>query len=187
MTHPSKTKGDRGEREVADLLRAVFPEARRRVNGEESQDDLPGRDVQGVPGYCVQVRVYAKDARISQKLAESVRAALGNEIPILLTRKSSKIAKGEPWIVSMHAEGFLMLQQRLRDAMDRAARLGAFVGICVCGERQDEHGSLSEPDGTACRNEGCGCLEYRVYAPTPPASPAPVDWQDPEDLCDVED
>lgn len=169
MTHPSKAKGDRGEREVADLLRAVFPDARRRVNGEESQDDLPGRDVQGVPGYCVQVRVYAKDARVTQKLGEAVSSALVGEIPVVFTKKISKIATGEPWLVSMRARDFVRLLQKVNGLRQDVATLDRFADVlepCVCSEPKDEHGGDPRfPGSTACRNQGCGCLAYEPYRP----------------------
>lgn len=133
MSSPSKRKGDRGEREVAELLKRVFPDARRRVNGEERQDDLPGRDIQGVFPLCVQVNLSA-EPRIAPKLKEALHAAEQDETPVAFTRKASKdtIKAPEPWIASMLAEDFIDLVRRTRGTTTRSAAAAGLVDREAC-------------------------------------------------------
>jgi hypothetical protein len=104
----SNRKGDRGAQEVVDLLKKIFPNARKRVVGEERQDKTQGRDLEGTPGYCVQVQLAASP-RPGEKLGEAVRASLRHETPVAFTRKSSNAAKAQPWLVTLRAEDFLAM------------------------------------------------------------------------------
>lgn len=98
----SRRKGARGEREVAEILRPVFPSARRRSSGEEAQEDQ-GRDIKGTPGLCVQVAIGARPP-IYEKLAEAERAARSPAIPVAFTRRDQ-----ERWLVHLRADDFVSL------------------------------------------------------------------------------
>ncbi len=104
----SSRKGSRGADEVVRLLLDVFPEARKRVNGEERQDENPGRDLVGTPGYCVQSQL-AEITRPVSKAKEAIAAADDGEIPVAFTRASSRELVGESWFVTLRAEDFLLL------------------------------------------------------------------------------
>lgn len=90
----SRRKGAVGEREVASLLRRVFPDARRRSSGEESQTEQ-GRDLSGMPGFCAQV-CRARRPPIERKLREAAAARKAGEMAVAFTRSD-----GGHWIASM--------------------------------------------------------------------------------------
>lgn len=109
----SQRKGERGAKEAAALLRTVFPEVRHRVAGEERQDEVQGRDLEGAPGVCVQVNI-SRYPRPMEKLREAVAASKGEEIPVALTRLCSTEDKGEPWLATLHASDFVELLRKAR-------------------------------------------------------------------------
>lgn len=94
----SRRKGAEGEREAAALLRPAFPDARRRACGGEARGDALGRDLEGTPGWCVQVCLAARPP-IARKFAEAARAVGVNEVPLALTR-----ATGGEWLATLSAE-----------------------------------------------------------------------------------
>jgi hypothetical protein len=101
----SRDKGARGEREVADLLRAVFPAVRRRCAGEESQS-CQGRDLDGTPGLVVQCQL--SDApTIERKLREAIGASGGDEVPVAFTRRT----RGE-WLATLRGADLVKLLRR---------------------------------------------------------------------------
>lgn len=103
----SKRKGNSGEREVAELLRAVFPDARRRVVAEEAQRHELGRDIDGVPGWAIQVQL-AKAPTIERKFAEAVAVAHEGETPVAFVRRCSRTRSG-PWLAVLKAEDLIAL------------------------------------------------------------------------------
>ena len=104
MSAWSRLKGAEGEREVVALLRDIFPSVRRRCSGEESQE-RQGRDLDGVPGLCIQVQ-RAKAPTIERKLREAEAAAEGSEYPVAFTRRCARGVR-DPWLVTMLAEDFI--------------------------------------------------------------------------------
>lgn len=106
MGKRSREKGARGEREVVELLRPVFPLARRRCAGEESQGRR-GRDLDGTPGWCPQVQLAASPT-IERKFREAASAAEQGERPVAFTRRS-RIGEGEEWLATVRARDFLEL------------------------------------------------------------------------------
>lgn len=117
MSKLSRDKGARGEREVADLLRPIYPEVRRRVAGEESQLVDQGRDIAGTPGLCVQVNL-SKAPRIEKKVKEAIAAADSEiEYAVAFTRRCA-LGQSEPWLVTMTAADFVHL-------------LGASMGVAT--------------------------------------------------------
>lgn len=103
----SRDKGANAERAVASMLQPIWPGARRRCSGEESQDAVRGRDIDGVPGWAIQVTCSAAP-RIEKKLLEAVGVALPGERPIAITRRSSRSKSGQ-FLVTMRLEDMLDL------------------------------------------------------------------------------
>ena len=87
MSRAQREKGKRGEQEVAQLLRAVYPEVRTKRAGGESAAQDRGRDLLGAPGLCVQVKNQGRIDAIGA-LEEAKAAALENEIPIAFVRRT---------------------------------------------------------------------------------------------------
>lgn len=110
----SKQKGNRGEREAANILRSVFPNARRRVVAEEAQGNILGYDIDGCEPLRVQVEL-SKRPQPEKKLREAVASLREGEtlIPVAFTRRCSKGDTGNEWLVTLKAEDFISL---LREA-----------------------------------------------------------------------
>lgn len=107
MGAKSRRKGAVAEREVVGLIRGLFPNARRRVSGEESQGGQ-GRDIDGTPGFCIQVNHSARPP-IERKLNEAAKACRG-EWPLAFTKRT-----GGKWLVTMHEETFHSLIRMTRE------------------------------------------------------------------------
>lgn len=103
MSASQRRKGAVAERDLARRLAAVFPDARRRCAGEESQDEHRGRDVDGTGPFCVQA-CHAHRPPIYQKLAEAERAATVNEIPVAFTKRT-----GGVWLATLRLDDWLEL------------------------------------------------------------------------------
>ena len=103
MGKRSRTKGAAGEREVAAILRPVFPDARRRCSGEESQGVAQGRDLNGTPGFALQ-SCHAHAPPIYRKLSEAEGAAKADELPVAVTKRT-----GGRWIATMRLDDWLIL------------------------------------------------------------------------------
>lgn len=114
MARKSRNKGARGEREVAELLRPLYPNVRRRCTGEESQAGA-GRDLDGTPGLCVQCNLSAAPNPL-KKLREARKAAQPAEIAVAVVRKTgSGGGPAEPWVVCMTFDDFkVMLGWQMR-------------------------------------------------------------------------
>src|SRR5580693_6156504 len=106
MGRRSREKGARGEREVVVLLRPVFPSVRRRCAGEESQCRR-GRDLDGTPGFSVQVQLSGAPT-IERKLREAVSGAEPGERPVAFTRRS-RIGGGDEWLATLLAQDLVAL------------------------------------------------------------------------------
>ena len=113
MGRKSREKGAAGEREVAALLRPIFPDVRRRCSGEESQGDR-GRDLDGVPGWAVQVQCAARPTP-EKKLGEALAVAAPGERAVAITRTCSRSRSGQ-WLATLRLADFL-------DVFRLAARL----------------------------------------------------------------
>lgn len=94
MGKMQREKGARGEREIAQLLRPVFPGVHRRSTGEESQTDQ-GRDLADTPGLCAQV-CRASRPPIERKVREALSASKSGELSVAFTRSD----RGE-WLATM--------------------------------------------------------------------------------------
>lgn len=87
MTNPNKNKGDRTEREIAELLTALTGHAVRRKLGAGRQDDTG--DLDGLPDITVQVAAW-KDtlAAVRQKPleVEQQRINAGTSLAVTLVK-----------------------------------------------------------------------------------------------------
>lgn len=107
MGKMSRNKGAKGEREVAEMLRLVFPNAKRRVSGEESQEDQ-GRDLKNTGDWVVQCN-KAKRPNPIKKFNEAAGACNNHmQRPVAFTKVSSKDSSG-PWLVTLRASDFIDL------------------------------------------------------------------------------
>lgn len=126
----STMKGKVGERQAADVLRPAFPNVRRRTYDEAQAGQggatsaSLGRDLEGTPGFCVQVQL-AKTPTIEKKWSEALAARAHGEIPLALTRRSAKRKKGGgvatgPWLATLPAADLAQLIAE-RNRMSRTA------------------------------------------------------------------
>jgi hypothetical protein len=111
----SRRKGAVAERDLASLVRDVFPRARRRCSGEESQLVDLGRDLDGTPGFAIQC-CHSDRPPIYQKLSEAVAAAKRPDLPVAITKRT----RG-PWVATMRLDDWLTLV--------RIARAGALPTV----------------------------------------------------------
>lgn len=95
----SYAKGARGEREVRDRLKPLYPDARRRAPGAEALEGV-GRDLDGTPGLCVQVQL-ADQPRPLEKLQKAIEGKRDMEIPVAYVRRT----RGD-WSVVLRADDF---------------------------------------------------------------------------------
>lgn len=110
----SRRKGQRGEREACDVLRAIFPEVRRRAM--QARGGSEGADLENTPGWHVEVGVGNVNPRAKWEQAKhdaqddgSLTVTYPLPTPIALTRKD----RGE-WLVTMRASDWVNL---VRDAL----------------------------------------------------------------------
>ena len=89
MSRMQRDKGANAERAAAIILRTIYPDATRRVSGEEGQGENLGRDLKGTPGLCVQVKEMAAPRPLAA-LEEALRARVIGEIPVAIVRQSSR-------------------------------------------------------------------------------------------------
>lgn len=118
----SREKGAEAERAVALILRLLYPDAQRRVSGEEGQGENLGRDIKGTPGLCVQVKEMAAP-RPLVALEEAI-AARGNDMAVAFVRQSSK-SHSTPFRVVMRVDDLLLLIAQARGA--RHSEMSALV------------------------------------------------------------
>lgn len=94
----SRNKGARGERELAELLRGYGYEARR---GQQFSGANGDADVVGLPGYHIECKRVER-LNIDEAMAQSIRDARKNEIPIVCHRKDRK-----GWLITIRFEDFM--------------------------------------------------------------------------------
>ncbi len=100
----SRTKGKRGELEVAHLLKEYGYEARR---GQQFAGINGDADVVGLPGVHIEVKRVEK-LNIDEALEQAIRDKREHEIPIVMHRKNR--AK---WKVTMLFDDWMMLYKAL--------------------------------------------------------------------------
>ena len=105
----AKSKGKRGEREVANMLKAAgFAEARRTAQFCGKSGDAS--DVIGLPGYHIEVK-YVEKLNLWNAVDQAARDSAAHQestgeelVPIVFFRK-----RGRHWLVCLDAEKFLAL------------------------------------------------------------------------------
>lgn len=98
----SRTKGKRGELEIAHLLKDYGYEARRSQQYAGINSDA---DVVGLPGVHIEVKRVEK-LNIDTAMAQSIRDARENEIPVVMHRKNRA-----EWLVTMQFAEWMKLYQ----------------------------------------------------------------------------
>lgn len=102
----SRQKGARGERELAhELTRLGLGECRRGVQYQGGPDSP---DVIGVPGLHIECKRVER-LQLSDAMAQSVRDAGPEEVPVVMHRKSR-----EGWLVTMKLSDFCAMYQKKR-------------------------------------------------------------------------
>lgn len=105
MALNARSKGQRGEREIIDLLQPHVDEVSRYNNVEPPllqrntlQSDQGGYDIVGLPGFAFEVKRVEKDTpgAVKDWWAQTVRQAKNGEEPVLFFRMN-----GRPWSVRM--------------------------------------------------------------------------------------
>jgi hypothetical protein len=112
MGKRSREKGAQAERAVAEILRSIYPDAMRRVSGEEGQGETLGRDLKGTPGLCVQVKETSRPQPLAA-FDEALAAAEYGEIPVAFVRQSSR-GSSTAFRVVLSVPCFLKLMNALR-------------------------------------------------------------------------
>jgi hypothetical protein len=105
MGNPQKRRGDRAEREAAELLHTLLGYPTRRKLGAGRQDDTG--DIDGIPNLTIQVADWAATARaaVEKPPAASVQAAnAGTRHAITMVR-----FRGGKWRVVLTPEQFAEL------------------------------------------------------------------------------
>jgi len=112
MGRRSREKGAQAERAVARILQAIYPDAQRRVSGEEGQGESLGRDLKGTPGLCVQVK-EAGTPRPLAALEEALGVAQPGEIAAAFVRQARK-GTSTPLRVVLTLRDFMRLMAAYR-------------------------------------------------------------------------
>ena len=94
----SRQKGARGERELAELLRAYGYEARR---GQQFSGANGDADVVGLDGFHIECK-RVEQLNIYKAMEQSERDAREGEIPIVCHRKDRK-----GWLVTIRFDDFM--------------------------------------------------------------------------------
>jgi Holliday junction resolvase len=94
----SRQKGARGERELAELLRAYGYEARR---GQQYSGANGDADVVGIDGFHIECK-RVEQLNIYKAMEQSERDAREGEIPIVCHRKDRK-----GWLVTIRFDDFM--------------------------------------------------------------------------------
>jgi len=108
MSRFEREKGKRGEREVAALLREIFPTAKR---GWQSRNGSDAPDVDGTP-FWIEVKRHkrAKMRPAIRQAIQDVAIAGDKRPPVAFTRSD-----GEDWFVAMRGEDWLDLVEEWKE------------------------------------------------------------------------
>ena len=101
----SLNNGNRGEREVVHLLRAIFAAVRR--GAAQSRKGSDAADVEGSP-YWIEVKL-GKAPGIHAAMKQAVESTDGRP-PVVFTRRD-----GETWLVTMRAEDWVAERAAARE------------------------------------------------------------------------
>lgn len=95
----SKAKGNRGERELAGILREYGYEARRGLQYQSGQVEA---DVVGLPGVHIEVKRVERGLNLETALQQSRHDARAGEIPVVMHRRNR-----EGWKVTLELDDFM--------------------------------------------------------------------------------
>lgn len=112
VSNPGKDKGDKGEREVQELLRSLLhlPGIRRAL-GAGRKDDVG--DIDGVPQTAIQVAWWSNPlTAINAKIGDVERQRRNKRVRfgVLFVRRT-RVRSGPPWIVVMTPEQFARMHK----------------------------------------------------------------------------
>ena len=111
----SKSKGKRGELELAELLRhAGYANARRSAQYCGNTGDAP--DITGVDGLHIECK-RAEQVRDEVFLQQAERDARKGELPVVMYRRN-----GEKWKVNLRLELFMLIWNELTDLQKERIR-----------------------------------------------------------------
>lgn len=114
MSHPSKVKGARFEREVADYLAANGHPGVDRMYKAGLHDDEG--DIAGIPGVVIQCRNVATiDLAGAVKDAETQRANAGAVIGMAVIKRRNHNAAGAYAVMTLEQASLLLLRSQLLD------------------------------------------------------------------------
>lgn len=99
----SRQKGARGERELANILKAKGYDARR---GQQYNGANGDADVVGLPGIHIECKKVER-LNIYEAMEQAVRDAREGEMPAVFQKRSRK-----PWLVTLDLEDFMELYAR---------------------------------------------------------------------------
>lgn len=102
----SKQKGNRGERELAALLRDYGYTARR---GQQYCGTSGEADVIGLPGIHIEVKRVEK-LNIHEAMRQSIRDARQGELPVVMHRRNRT-----PWLVTLVLDDFISMYREWSD------------------------------------------------------------------------
>lgn len=107
----SKQKGNRGERELAGILRQHgFSDARR---GQQFQGSPDSPDVLGLPGHHVECK-YVAALQLYEALAQAQKDAGPGDTPLVAHRRVDSHKKlALPWVAILLLDDYLDLVMRL--------------------------------------------------------------------------
>ena len=121
MGKRSREKGAAAERYAARILQILYPDAQRRVSGEEGQGEKLGRDLKGTPGLCVQVKEHSAPRPLEEMLEEVLAAREQGEIAAVFVRKARR-GTSCPFRVVVTLRDFLRLMAAYRGMPPGAER-----------------------------------------------------------------
>lgn len=99
MSKASRDKGKRGEREIATMLRDLYPDARRGFQSRQGDDEA---DVECTP-WWVEVKRVARNEQ-PRKAMEQAAAATDGRVPVVFSRRDNT-----DWLVTMRAADWLAM------------------------------------------------------------------------------
>jgi hypothetical protein len=106
MSAMQRRKGASYEREVANRLRAQYPEARRGLSQPRNGSEVP--DVEGCPWWVEAKHRQRVNVRAALEQAEADRAQAGSELPPLAVCRDN----GRRDLVALYLDDFLALLAR---------------------------------------------------------------------------
>ena len=102
----SRDKGQRGEREIAGILRdRGYVDARR---GQQFAGGGDSPDVLGLPGYHLEIK-WVNKAPVYHGIDQAIGDAKAGAVPVVFRKQDRK-----PWLAILRLEDFLALTERCR-------------------------------------------------------------------------